>query len=93
MSKDEKKIDLLADDTPNESSATDSTTLPEIAEELDEESKMSARRARTTLRTNRQRPTAPYPRKSRRSWTRRRRNSARCGAIFLASRAAAPPEL
>ena len=39
MSKDEKKIDLLADDTPNESSVTDSTTPPEIAVELDEEEK------------------------------------------------------
>ena len=39
MSMDEKKIDLLADDTPNESSVTDSTTPPEIAVELDEEEK------------------------------------------------------
>ena len=37
MSKDEKKIDLLADDTPNESSATDSTTPPDVTTELDEE--------------------------------------------------------
>ena len=29
MSKDEKKIDPLADDTPDEPSATDSTTPPE----------------------------------------------------------------
>ena len=37
MPKDEKKIDLLADDTPNELPATDSTIPPEIAAELDEE--------------------------------------------------------
>ena len=39
MSKDEKKIDPLADDTPDESSATDSAIPPEIAAELDEEEK------------------------------------------------------
>ena len=39
MSKDEKKIEPLADDTPDESSATDSTIPPEIAAELDEEEK------------------------------------------------------
>ena len=39
MSKDEKKIKLPADDTPSESSATDSTIPPEIAAELDEEEK------------------------------------------------------
>ena len=39
MSKDEKKIELPADDTPNESSATDSAMPPEIAAELDEEEK------------------------------------------------------
>jgi len=39
MSKDEKKIELPADDTPSESSATDSTIPPEIAAELDEEEK------------------------------------------------------
>ena len=37
MSEDEKKIGLPADDTPNESPATDSTTPPEIAEEMHEE--------------------------------------------------------
>jgi hypothetical protein len=39
MSKDEKKIDPLADETPDESPATDSTIPPEIAAELDEEEK------------------------------------------------------
>ena len=39
MSKDEKKFEPLADDTPGESSATDSTIPPEIAAELDEEEK------------------------------------------------------
>ena len=39
MSKDEKKIDPLADDTPDESPATDSARPPEIAAELDEEEK------------------------------------------------------
>ena len=39
MSKDEKKIDPLADDTPDESPATDSAIPPEIAAELDEEEK------------------------------------------------------
>jgi hypothetical protein len=39
MSKDEKKIDPLADDTPEESPATDSIIPPEIAAELDEEEK------------------------------------------------------
>ena len=39
MSRDEKKIELPADDTPSESSATDSTIPPEIAAELDEEEK------------------------------------------------------
>src|SRR6185295_12101638 len=39
MSKDEKKIELPADDTPNESSATDSAIPPEVAAELDEEEK------------------------------------------------------
>ena len=37
MSKDEKKIDPLADDAPDESQATDSAIPPEIAAELDEE--------------------------------------------------------
>ena len=37
MSKDEKKIDPLADDTPDKSPATDSAIPPEIAAELDEE--------------------------------------------------------
>ena len=39
MSKDEKKIDPLADDTPDELPATDSAIPPEIAAELDEEEK------------------------------------------------------
>ena len=39
MSKEEKKIDPLADDTPDESPATDSAIPPDIAAELDEEEK------------------------------------------------------
>jgi hypothetical protein len=39
MSKDEKKIDPLADDTPDESPATESAIPPEVAAELDEEEK------------------------------------------------------
>jgi hypothetical protein len=39
MSKGEKKFEPLADDTPGEPSATDSTIPPEIAAELDEEEK------------------------------------------------------
>jgi len=39
MSKVEKKIDPLADDTPDEAPATDSAIPPEVAAELDEEEK------------------------------------------------------
>ena len=39
MSKDEKKIDPLADETPDQSPATDTAIPPEVAAELDEEEK------------------------------------------------------
>jgi hypothetical protein len=39
MSKDEKKIDPLADDTPDESPATENAIPPEVEAELDEEEK------------------------------------------------------
>ena len=87
MSKDEKKIDPLADDTPDELPATDSTTRPENEPSATDSTAPPENEPSATDSTappeNELSATDSTPPSGHRggSWTRRRRNSARCGAI------------